>query len=339
MNKYLKKIFSKKAVKVRPTKMEERESILKRIWMLRLPVQDQILFAKRLGILIRAGIPILDGLQMLRKQTRSKSSAKIMDVLISDVENGQYISTSMGQFRKIFGEFAINIVAIGEVSGTLHENLNYLAEELKKKQMLKRKVFSALLYPMFIVFATLGITILLTVYLFPKILPVFSSFNFKLPWTTKTLIFISNALTHYGGFIFLGLIALSIATWLALKNKDIALWVERQLIRIPVMGNLIMGYNLANLCRTLGLLLKSSVPIVKATSITAGTTVNLAYRQELTAMADHITKGDKIATHFAKNPGLFPPVMQQMVAVGEQAGNLSEALTYLADMYENEVED
>lgn len=309
------------------------------IMFLHLSVQDQIMFAKRLAILVHAGIPILTGLQMLKKQASSKSSIRIMDVLIADVENGQFISTSMGKFRKIFGDFAINIVQVGEVSGTLNENLNYLAEELKKKQTLKRKVVSALIYPTVIVVATLAITILLTVYLFPKILPVFKSFNFKLPITTRFLIFVSDLLIQHGYAILFGIVGLAVIIWLLLRNKSIRLIVDRTLLRIPFLGGMMSAYNLANMSRTLGLLLKSSVPIVRAISITADTTVNLAYKKALMEIAEHITKGEKISVHLAKDQGLFPSIMQQMIAVGESAGNLSETLVYLAEMYEGDVED
>ncbi|OGE82155.1 MAG: hypothetical protein A3B10_02370 [Candidatus Doudnabacteria bacterium RIFCSPLOWO2_01_FULL_44_21] len=310
-----------------------------RYWLLRFSIQDQIMFAKRLAMLIRAGIPLLAALHMLRKQAKSKSTKTVFEVLVEDVENGQFISSSMSKFRKIFGEFAINIVQVGEVSGTLHENLAYLAEELKKKQALRRKLISSMLYPIFIVIATLGITVLLTVYLFPKILPIFSSVKFPLPWSTRALIFISNLLGNYGLYILLGLLLLVVAVWLLLRNKKFRLFFDRTLLRIPVFGSLLQGYHLANICRTMGLLMKSAVPIVRASAITADTTTNSAYQKELRLLSEHITKGEKISTHLSKNPKIFPSIMQQMIGVGESAGTLSETLSFLAEMYEAEVDD
>jgi type IV pilus assembly protein PilC len=310
-----------------------------RQYFMRISLQEQVLFIKRLATLIRAGVPLLTSLLMLQKQTKSKTMIKILDQVSKDVENGQYLATSLGRFRKIFGELTINIIEIGEVSGTLGENLDHLAMELKKKQILRRKVVSAAVYPIFIIFATFGITALLTVFVFPKILPIFKSVNFNLPWTTKALIFISNLLLHHGLLIILILVVLVIASWFLLQNKRVHYYYDRFLIAAPIIGQLTIGYNLANICRTLGLMLKSGVVIVRSAKITANTTTNLVYKQELNEIADKLFKGDLISGHLNVKPKFFPTIATQMVAVGESTGNLSDTFLYLADMYEDEVDD
>ncbi len=304
---------------------------------LRLPLQEQILFAKRLSVLLKAGVPILGALQMFKKQTTSSHSTYILGELVTNVENGTYLSAGLAKFKNIFGEFAVNIVRVGEISGTLNENLNYLAEELKKKQELKRKIISALVYPVFIVFATVGVVILLTAYVFPKIMPIFQSFKFKLPWTTRSLIFISNTFIHYGIYIFLALIILVVGYVLLLRNYKFHYFIQRTLLRFPLLGPLLQSYNIANFTRTLGLLLKSDVRIVEALNIVANTTTNLPYKKEYEAMAEFVVKGNRISTYMETNPKLFPPVLSQMTSVGEAAGGLSNSLMFLAEMYEEEM--
>ncbi|MBI4053912.1 MAG: type II secretion system F family protein [Candidatus Doudnabacteria bacterium] len=304
-----------------------------------LSIKDQILFAKRLAILIKAGTPILTSLQLLNKQNRSRSIRNILKEVIADVENGSFLSVSLKKFRKIFGDFAVNIIEIGEVSGTLPENLNYLAEELKKKQALRRKVVGALIYPGIIILATLGITLLLTVYVFPRILPIFESVSFDLPWTTKALIFVSDTVNNHGIKILIGLAAASVVFWLSLRVEKVRLWWDRFLIAIPVLGTLLQCYHMANLCRTLGLLLKSEILIVRAATITANTSTNMAYRRELHRLSEGLTRGGKISTHFEKSRRLFPDILTQMVSVGEATGNLSQTLLFLSDMYEGEVDE
>jgi type II secretory pathway component PulF len=188
----------------KPDEPERGLSPKKRPMMISFSLQDQILFTKRLGMILRSGMPIMEGLHMMGEESRSKSSAFIYRTLAIDVSNGQTLSSSLNKFPNVFGEFGVNIIKIGERSGTLHENLEYLAGELKRKQTLKRKVVGALVYPAVIVCATVGITIMLTVYIFPKIVPIFTSVKADLPLSTRILMKISSFLSNDGGWLFLG---------------------------------------------------------------------------------------------------------------------------------------
>ncbi|MEK7514404.1 MAG: type II secretion system F family protein, partial [Patescibacteria group bacterium] len=145
----------------------------KKPFFLRFSTQEQAVFAKRLAMILRSGMPIMQGLHMMGTQAQSKSASYIYKSLIAHVENGQSLSSGMQKFSNIFGDFCINIIKVGETSGTLHENLDYLAEELKKKKALTQKVMGALVYPAVIVVATITISLVLTVYIFPKITPIF----------------------------------------------------------------------------------------------------------------------------------------------------------------------
>jgi len=274
---------------------------------------------------------------MFSRQTNSRHSIYVMDNLAAQVENGLYLSSGMKRFPKIFSDFAVNIVHVGEISGTLNENLNYLAEELKKKQELKRKIISALIYPVFIVFATLGVIILLTAYVFPKIMPIFKSFKFQLPWTTRALIFMSNLFIHYGMFILGGLLICAASAVLLLKVEKIKYAVDKNLLRLPLFGTLLKSYYMANSARTLGLLLKSDVRIVQALAIVADTTGNVAYKQEFAGLMEYSIKGGKMSDYMLPRALFFPPMLSQMVSVGEATGSLSNTLMYLSEIYEDEM--
>lgn len=306
---------------------------------LRFSLQDQILFVKRLGILVKAGVPVVEGLKMLKNQSRSRATTQILEQVTRDVENGQFLSKSLGQFKNLFGDLALNIIRIGETSGTLHENLDYLAQELKKKQELRRKVIGSLIYPIVIVFATFGISGILVVYVFPKILPIFSSLHFQLPWTTRVLIWLSNLILHHGLWILLGLIMLAILGFVLMRLRPVRFWVHRAILTLPLFGKLSQNYQMANFCRTMGILLRCDVMIVEAMMIAAETTTNLVYQKEFETIGHKITSGEKISTHMSGRHRLFPPIITQMITVGETAGNLSETLSYLGEMYENEVDD
>lgn len=308
-------------------------------FFLRLSLQEQILFAKRLGILIKADIPVLEALQMLKDQASSRSSSHIFEKLIGDVANGQFLSSSLAQFRHVFGEFAVNLVRVGESSGMLQENLDYLAQELNKRQQLRRKILAALVYPVFILVGTLGITSLLLFYVFPKILPIFKSLKFQLPWTTQVLIGGSEFLLRHATLTGVSLIVLGVLAFLLLKIRIVSFWVDRLILTLPFLGKIVKNYHLANFCRTLGLLLKSDLTVVEGSLITAQTTTNLVYQKEFGVMAHNLSQGKKLSHSLRERERLFPSVLVQMVAVGETSGNLSDTLLYLAELYEGEVEE
>ena len=306
---------------------------------MRFTTQEQIIFAKRLGMTLRSGMPIMEGLAILGSGTHSRSARHILESLAREVERGQPLSVGLERFPGIFGTFCVNVVRVGEASGTLHENLDYLAEELKKKQVLHRKVVGALIYPAIIVLATLGITLLLTVYIFPKILPIFRSVQAALPFSTRALIAISTFLSSWGWWLLLLGIMLAGAGVFCMRYPRFHLAVDRILLRIPLLGKLSLYYNVANTCRTLSLLLKSGAPIVSSTELVASGTTNLAYQRALTVVAERLMAGQRVAAGLAESPRLFPALMTQMVAVGEATGSLSNALAYLAQMYEEEIDD
>lgn len=314
-------------------------SVFKRKLFLHLSLRSKIMFIKQLSILIKAGVPLLSALHMLKDQSKSKTMVYILGQVIKHVEGGQYLAVALGKFKKIFGELTINIIEIGEISGNLSSNLSHLAVTLKKNQALRRKIVSASVYPLFIMIATLTITVLLTVFFFPKIIPILKSVNYDLPWTTKTLIFISDSTRNHGLFLLGAIMIVMVGIFLLLKNKKIHFWYNAALLRIPLLRRLIQTYNAANICRTLGLLLSSGIVVVKSFEVTSNTTTNVVYKKELSNIAKTIAQGGKISTHMHRHPALFPVTMTQMIAVGEATGKLSETFSYVADIYEEEMDD
>lgn len=263
-----------------------------------------------------------------------------MQKVVDDVSSGQFLASSLAKFKHTFGDFAINIIRVGESSGILEQNLVYLSDELKKKQALRQKVVAAFIYPIFITIATVGLTVLLTIFIFPKIRPIFDSMHVVLPLSTKILIFVSDFLLAYWAYFF-GSIFLCIALFFVAYQKfePLRFFLDRQSLRVPLVGKIIQNYGMANISRTLGLLLKSGIRVIEAIDITAETTGNLVYKKELHHIAKEVFKGEKISKYFEKRPDLFPDIFSQMVAIGERTGNLPETLIYLSELHESDVED
>lgn len=304
---------------------------------LRVSIQDQILFAKHLAIMTKAGMPLLNSLLLIQKQTRSKSFMTILKQVIIDVDNGQFLSTSMEQYRGVFGDLFINVIRVGEASGTLVENLNYLALELSKQQELRRKIKGALMYPLIILLATLGIVGVLIFLVFPKIMPVFASLNLQLPLPTRILIGTNVFFLNYWPFILAGGIMAAVGFWGLLRVRGFRKFLHRAFLYIPILGGVIRNVNMANFARTFGVLLKSGVKIVESMTIASRTLSNLVYEEELQRAAIEITKGGQISHYLNQHQNLFPLMLSQMIEVGENTGNLSETLLYISEYYEAEV--
>ncbi len=306
----------------------------------RFSIKEQSLFAKRMSFLVKAGVPLVDCLNMIRAQTKSKAKGRVFDMVIDDVNNGQFLATSLGKHRRMFGDFAINLIHVGEQSGILSQNLAYLADELQKKETLRKKVIGALVYPIVITIATLGITGVLTVYIFPKILPIFASLNVTLPLSTRILIAISNFLTNDGLWLLLGVIVLAGSlAYLKFRFQKVQYFFDRSSLKVPIFGSMLQNYNLANFTRTLGLLLKSGVQLTDSMVMVAEATPNLAYRKAFENIATSIVRGEPMSRELARDPALFPDTLRHMVTVGETTGGLSDTLLYLSEMHESEVEE
>jgi len=305
----------------------------------RLSAHTKELFIKSLSYLLKAGIPIIQSLTMIQEQTRSGYLKDIIESLISNVNNGQSLHSGLGRFKNAFGDFIINVVHIGENTGSLPQNLNYLAEELKKRRILKRKIVGSLIYPIFIAIATIGIALFLIIFIFPKILPVLKGLNVPLPLITRILIGLSAFLGYYGFFVLGGLVFLIISIIFILKIPKINLFVSKITPLVPLLGPIMQNYHLTNISRTLGLLLKSGITLIEAMDITAETTPNVVYKKILKEMKENILKGKKISNQFKDYPRFFPILIPQMLAVGETTGNLSGSFLYVAEFYETQVED
>ena len=305
----------------------------------RLSLQEQALFARRLSLLVKAGVPLLESLSILERHATSSANRRMFEHISKDVANGQFLSKSLSRFKKVFGEFAINIIRVGETSGTLPENLKYLSDELDKRRKLRQKLIGALVYPLVIMISAFSVSGLMTVYLFPKLMPVFKSLNVDLPFMTLVLIAISNFLLSYWLFLVLALVVLVIVFIFLMRLPRFHYAMNTVSLKIPIVGLLLKNYHIVNLCRTLGILFKSQVQILEAITVTADTSPNLVYRKELQRLHRAITKGGTISKHFEKHPKLFPGMLTQMIAIGEKTGNLSDTLIYLAEIYEQEFEE
>ena len=305
----------------------------------RISIQDRINLARHLALVIKAGLPVYEGLKIIQEQTESKVLQRVISDLIDEVNSGKFLADGLQKYQHLFGDFFINIVRVGESSGTLSKNLIYLAEELRRSKELEGKVRSAMVYPLVILVATVAVSGFLTFFVFPKLIPVFASLNVQLPLTTRILLATLSFLKNYGAYVLGGAIALILGVRTLVKNVKPAKYLFHQLLfLIPILSDIMINVNMVNFTRVLGLLLKSGVKIVEALDITSNTFSNMVYRRLLVNSEEEIKKGGQLGVYLAAHKYYFPPLVSGMVRIGESTGNLEDNLAYLAEYYDGEVD-
>ncbi|HDQ22550.1 MAG TPA: type II secretion system F family protein [Candidatus Uhrbacteria bacterium] len=301
---------------------------------------EKILFARILATLLRSGINIADSLIILEEQFVGKFKYVVAKIR-KDVETGQELSMALSKFPKYFSRVFIGLVLVGEKSGRLAETLKRAADQMEKDLELNRKVQSASLYPALVLICLLALAALLSYYILPQLVVIFTSFYLVLPWTTRALLAMAAFIRDYGLLFLVLLLAGIIFLNFIVKTKKIRPYWQGFLISLPFLGELIKKLNLARFCRILGILLQSGVAIKPALETTIESLTNEVYKNELKRIKGKITAGESLgeAMRMSARINLFPNLLAQMVSVGERTGSLEDNLLYLAEYYEGEVDN
>jgi type IV pilus assembly protein PilC len=308
------------------------KAFLIRLWF---SESERIVFIKKLAIMAKAGISINSAIKMMEKNVSRQEVKNLVAGLRLAVEQGKPLARAMKD-AGVFGDLAVNVVHIGESSGSLAQNLDYLSGEMQKRRELKRSVAAALIYPVFILIATVGIVIFLSVYIFPKILPVFSGLRGDLPWSTNLLIFFAALMRDYwwlAGIIFLA----AVLVWhLLIRMEKAKIFFDYWLLRLPMLGAIFKNYYMANSCRALCLLLRGGGGIVASLELAGKSSGNLAYCRAFGKSALAARSGGSIGENMAKEK-IFPSLAAQIICAGEMSGSLEDSLICVARMCEDEM--
>lgn len=302
------------------------------------PLREKLFFVQYLGIMIKSGISLSISLKTLSKQTENKYFAFVIDDISQKVEKGVTLTESLGPHSKIFGELFINMIEAGEISGKLEEVLDQLYIQMKKSYELMSKVKGALTYPAVIIIAMGGIGTFMMVVIVPKLLGIFKSFEAELPLATRILIAMSNFLQENGILSAVTFVLIVLSFIKILRTKKGKFIFQGILLKTPIISPIIKKINLARFARTVSTLLKTDIMIIKTFQITSNTLGNSHYRKAVKEMSERISKGSQINEIVSNYPLLFPPVVSQMINVGEQTGQLDTILGQLAEFYEGEVD-
>jgi len=306
--------------------------------LLGVPVKEKLIFIQNLSVMIKASIPVLAAFRTLAEQTENKQFRRILKEISLKLEQGLTLTESMRPYPKVFNELFINMVNSGEVSGKLEEVLHYLHLQIKKQYTLTMRIKSALTYPLIVVAAMIGIGFFMMIFVIPKITSVFTEYKVTLPLATRILIGVSNFLANHWLISLLIIGAVIFIFIKILKTRKGKYFFQTIALHTPIFGPIIKKVNLASFSRTTSSLLKTDISIVNAFQITANILGNLRYREVVTEIGEKIKKGGQINEVVKNYPKFFPPMVTQMITVGEQTGEITSILEDLAVFYEEEVD-
>jgi len=295
-------------------------------------------FTRQFATMIGAGLPMVQCLEILSTQMENKEFAKIVNQVREAVQGGATLSEALARHPKVFDPLYTNMVEAGEVGGALDAILVRLAGYREKSDKLVRKVKGAMVYPAVIVVVAAGVTIGMLAFIVPVFAKMFGGLGAELPGPTQFVMSISNFLKAQALYLIFGTIGIiGVFIWWK-KTPSGALIVDKTLLVSPVLGNLVRKSSVARFTRTLSTLLSSGVSILEALEITAKTAGNLVISNAINKSVLAIAEGDTI-TGPLRETQVFPPMVTQMISVGEKTGGLDEMLSKIADFYDEEVDD
>ena len=301
-------------------------------------MKDVVVFSRQFSVMVNAGLPILQGLTIVAEQAENPDFRIVMTKVRDDISNGVTLSEAMAKHPKAFNTLYVNMIKAGEQGGILDVILERLSEYMEKAEGVSRKVKSAMMYPVVVMSVAVLVVIFLMVKVVPTFRDVFTSFGAKLPWPTQLIIDTSAFLSSKKAFVLLAaVIGFGFAVSMYKKTKTGAYNMDKLLLQIPVFGVLARKAAVAKFARTLGTLIKSGVPIMDALETVGKTSGNLVVERAVFNARDSVREG-KTLTQPLRESKVFPPMVTQMINVGEETGALDQMLNKIADFYESEVD-
>lgn len=304
----------------------------------RLSHVEILLFTKYLTVLLKSGLPIDDALDILLQQSKGPLQ-KILATLKAAVRTGKTLSDGLTEFPHTFSSVYLNLIRAGESSGTLQGNLEQLAVQLQKDHDLKQKIRGAMMYPTVILVIGVSITVGIVVFVLPNIIGIFDSLHVELPLSTRIVLWISRTTSAHGILILFSTIVLSVAGVFLTRLRPVKPFTHWIILHAPILGAIARQTNLARVMRLMGTLLQSGLSISEVLEISGGTLKNVHYFNLFKKIQEGVGRGMTITNMLESSPFLVPPLALRLIRVGEETGTLGEMFLYLADFYEQEVDD
>lgn len=300
-------------------------------------LSEKIFFARNLQIMITAGMPLPRALRILSEQTKNKKFKKTILDIENNITKGQNLSDSLSRHPGIFSDLFVSMVKVGEESGTIDKVLKNLTYQMEREKELMTKIKSAMTYPLVILILMMLIGVAMMILVVPKLTAVFTEMNVELPFTTKFIMGMGGAMAKYWYLIILSAAVIFLLFKIISKSKSAKRAADGLILKIPVVSVIIKKINTATTARTLGSLIDAGVPIVRSLEIVTNTMGNYYYNMAMKKAAEEVQKGKKLSDSLNTYQNIYPSIMIQMIAIGEETGDTANILAKIADFYEEEV--
>jgi type IV pilus assembly protein PilC len=303
----------------------------------KISLKDRTLFARQLSTMVQAGLTLSQSLRLLIQQSKGGKFRSVEEAILNDIQDGFSFSTALAKFPEVFDAIFVNVVRSGEATGKLEQVLDQLSNNMEKDVKVRGKITSALFYPAFILVAMVGVAALMMVAVIPQLKDVFLSSGKQLPMQTVLLIKLSDFMVSYWYICILGIVGAVVGLrWFMRSPYGIELYSKVSL-KIPIAGSIIEQSSMARFGRLLGMLLNSGVPLIEALRLINDSFTNKLYQRSFAEVITQVERGVPMSVPISENP-LFPLMVGQMVAVGEQTGKMDEVMNRLADYFDQEVD-
>ena len=306
------------------------------IYLFPIAQEQMVSVIKNLAIMIEAGLGAAEAFEILAEQSTGRMKYILKTVFIR-LSSGERLSEALSHAQGVFSRVFLSAVEAGERSGTLSQNLSHVATQLEQDFSLKRHIQGALLYPAIVVFATFLLGLLLATFVLPELASVFASLHMSLPWSTRVLLWFAQLFAEHDRWLSPLILLCFFGLTVLLRQRFLFPYTHFIFLRLPGFGIFFHDSARSFVCRGLGTLLRSGIPLQEALEIQSQAMKNYYYRQSLSSMVDQIASGEGFGKVLERYPLLYPLLMQRMVAVGERAGGLDEIFFFLARFYEERV--
>lgn len=322
-----------------PIKILQEETGFRKLMMMgkHVNANSLVFFTRQLSSMLSSGLTLMQALIILRKQVQNDEMAETVQGLIASIEEGATLSQALARYPKVFSPIYLSLIKAAEESGVLDKIMMRLAENLEKQQQLKQKIRGALIYPAIVVIMMVVVISIMMIFVVPQLSVLYDNLGLALPITTQIVIGISKTFTFGWPFV-IGGVALGIYYLRRFRRTDSGRFItDSLLLRIPIIGKLLTESILTEFTRTFGLLVGTGTLIVDALNKSADVVDNEVFKRAIIGVNRRVEKGIAIGDAMTYNP-VFPPVVVEMVKIGEQTGKLDESLTRVSEYFDREVE-
>lgn len=304
----------------------------------RVTTKDVVILSRQISTLFDAQVSALKAFSMLSANSEKKLLSRKLNQIVDDLQAGVSISGALAKHPDTFSPFYVNMVKGGEETGKLNQTFSYLANYLDRQYALTSKTKNALIYPIFVVITFFVVMVLMFVVVIPKLSSIITESGQEVPFFTKIVIALSNFFVNYGFFVLIFLILVGLWVWRLSSTEKGKLYLDKTKLTIPAVGDLYKKLYLSRIADNLDTMLSSGIPIIKSIDITSTVVGSNVYRQVLSDVGNSVKGGSSLSGAFEQHPVEIPPILVQMVKVGEETGSLGNILKTLADFYKREVD-